>query len=188
MLGASEQIVSLLESIQIFISAKEVHLTLTKMNLSELLQAIRREFSPELNARRIKWLEPDINPEIKADRLSMIRVLRNLVDNALKYGGDALREIRVGYEESTESHIISVTDNGVGLGKDSLARIFLPFERDLSGRKIYGSGLGLAIVGEIAKQHGGEAWAESQMGKETTFFIRIPKEPAVFKSMTGTKD
>jgi len=186
--GASEQIVSLLESIQTFISAKEVPLTPNKMNLREVLQEIRREFFPELNARKIKWHEPDIDPEINADRLSLIRVLRNLVDNALKYGGDNLGEIRVGYKESGDSHIIYVTDNGVGLGKDSLARVFLPFERDLSGRKVYGSGLGLAIVGEIARQHGGEAWAESEMGAGATFFVRIPKEPHTSEAAADTRD
>jgi PAS domain S-box-containing protein len=187
MLRASEQIVSLLDSIHSFISAREAVLTPKQMKLREVLQVIKEEFSPELNARKIKWLEPESDPEIKADELSITRVLRNLLDNALKYGGEGISQIRVGYEESANSHIISVSDNGVGLGKDSLARIFRPFERDPNGREIDGSGLGLAIVEEIARQHGGEAWAESQIGRGTTFYVRILKEPGLSKATANMK-
>jgi signal transduction histidine kinase len=158
-----------------------------QMRLQEVLQIIKEEFSPELNARKIKWLEPESDPEIKADELSITRVLRNLLDNALKYGGEGISQIRVGYEESANSHIISVSDNGVGLGKESLARIFRPFERDPNGREINGSGLGLAIVEEIARQHGGEAWAESQSGRGTTFYVRILKEPGLSKATANMK-
>jgi PAS domain S-box-containing protein len=188
MLRASEQIVSLLDSIHSFISAREVLLTPKKIKLRQVLEIIKEEFSAELNARKIRWLEPESNPEIKADELSITRVLRNLLDNALKHGGEEISEIRVGYEESTNSNIISVSDNGVGLGKGSLARIFQPFERELNGRKINGSGLGLAIVEEIARQHGGEAWAESQIGKGTTFYVKISKEPDLSKAKANMKD
>jgi PAS domain S-box-containing protein len=188
MLGASEQIISLLDSIHSFISAREVLLTPKKIKLRQVLEIIKEEFSAELNARKIRWLEPESNPEIKADELSITRVLRNLLDNALKHGGEEISEIRVGYEESTNSNIISVSDNGVGLGKGSLARIFQPFERELNGRKINGSGLGLAIVEEIARQHGGEAWAESQIGKGTTFYVKISKEPDLSKAKANMKD
>jgi signal transduction histidine kinase len=187
MLGASEQIISLLDSIHSFISARVVPLTPKKIKLRQALEIIKEEFSAQLNARKIRWLEPESNPEIKADELSITRVLRNLLDNALKHGGEKISEISVGYEESKNSHIISVSDNGVGLGKESLAKIFHPFERNPNGRKIKGSGLGLAIVEEIARQHGGEAWAESQIGKGTTFYVKISKEPDLSKAKANMK-
>jgi signal transduction histidine kinase len=156
--------------------------------LSEVLQTIREEFSPELNARKIAWFEPDKDPEIYADKMSMTRVLQNLVGNALKYGGEELSQIRVGYAESADSHVISVTDNGVGLEEESLTRIFRPFERGATGKKIGGSGLGLAIVEEIARHHGGGAWVESQRGKKTTFFIKIAKDLDLSKATADRKD
>jgi len=60
--------------------------------------------------------------------LSIIRALRNLVDNALKYGGEELREINIGYKESPESHILSIKDDGAGLEEQDYHQdIFGPF-------------------------------------------------------------
>jgi signal transduction histidine kinase len=137
---------------------------------------IREEFSTQLNIRGTKWLEPDDIPEIKADRLSIIRAFRNLVDNALKYGGEALSEIGIRYKESGESHILSVKDNGIGLKeKDSDQDIFAPFIRRKTSKGIQGSGLGLTIVREIAVKHGGQVWLEPGQERGITFYVSIPK-------------
>ena len=105
-------------------------------------------------------MEPKETPEIQADRLSVLRLLRNLVDNALKYGGKDLSEIKIAYEESKEFHILSVQDDGAGIrGKES-DKVFAPFKRKGSFEGIDGVGLGLAIVKEIAEQHMGKLWAK----------------------------
>ena len=138
---------------------------------------IREEFSPQLSIREIRWSESDYIPEIEADRLSIIRALRNLVDNALKYGGEALSEIDIRYKESGESHILSIKDNGIGLKeKDSHQDIFAPFIRRKTSKGIQGSGLGLAIIREIAEKHGGDVWLELGRERGITFYISIPKK------------
>jgi signal transduction histidine kinase len=175
-LKASEQIVALVENINLFISAKETPLSIEQVKLEEILRALRDEFSAQLNSRCIRLLEPDNSPEIKADRLSVTRMLRNLIDNALKYGGDNLSEIRIAHEESEEFHIISVADDGIGVGKEESEKIFDPFQRNHLSRRIEGTGLGLAIVKEIAKQHGGKVWSEAGKGKGTIFYMAISKD------------
>jgi PAS domain S-box-containing protein len=175
-LKTAEQIAALVEQINIFISTKEAPLTIEILGLKEILQVIREEFSTQLNIRQIRWLEPDGIPGIRADRLSIIRALRNLVDNALKYGGEALSEINVGYKGSPESHILSVKDNGIGIrerGNDQ--DVFGPFIRRKTSKGIEGSGLGLTIVREIAEKHGGEVWLEPGQDRGITFYISIPK-------------
>ena len=175
-LKSAEQIASLVEQINIFISAKEVPLTIERFDLKEVLQVIREEFSTELSIREIRWSEPDHIPGINADRLSMIRVLRNLVDNALKYGGEALSEINIGYKESGESFILSIKDNGIGLKKqNSYQDIFAPFIRRKTSKGIQGSGLGLNIVREIAERHGGQIWLETGKERGITFYVSIPR-------------
>ena len=142
-----------------------------------VLQVVREEFSTQINLREIKWLEPEEIPEIKADRLSFIRAFRNLVDNALKYGGEALNEISIRYKESSESHILSIKDNGIGLmEKNHHQDIFAPFIRRQTSKGIEGSGLGLSIVREIAEKHGGEVWLEPGQERGITFYISIPKK------------
>jgi len=175
-LKTAEQIAALVEQINVFISTKEAPLTIERLALKEVLQVIREEFSSQLSIREIRWSEPDYIPEIEADRLCIIRALRNLVDNALKYGGEALSEIDIKYKGSGESHILSIKDNGIGLKEqDSDQDVFAPFIRRKTSKGIQGSGLGLTIIREIAEKHGGDVWLEPGRERGITFYISIPK-------------
>jgi len=171
----SEQIGMLVENINIFISTKELPGSVELINPKELFTVIREEFSPQVISRGISWLEPESIPMFRADRLAILRALRNIVDNALKYGGDYLREIRIDYAELPDKHILSISDDGVGIKEQSLERVFEFFNREDTSKGIVGSGLGLAIVKEIAKQCRGEVWVESEYGKGATFYISISK-------------
>ena len=175
-LKTAEQIAALAGQINVFISTKEAPLTIERLELKEVLQVIREEFSSQLSIRGIRWSEPDYIPQIKADRLCIIRALRNLVDNALKYGGEALSEINIGHEEVREYHIVSVKDNGIGIKEQGDHRdVFGPFIRRKTSKGVEGSGLGLSIVREIAEKHGGEVWLEPDRDRGIAFYIAIPK-------------
>jgi PAS domain S-box-containing protein len=175
-LKTAEQIAALVEQINVFISTKEAPLTIERLAVKEVLQVIREEFSSQLSIREIRWSEPDYIPDMVADRLCIIRALRNLVDNALKYGGEALTEIDIKYKGSGESHILSIKDNGIGLKEqDSHQDIFAPFIRRKTSKGIQGSGLGLTIIREIAEKHGGDVWLELGQERGLTFYISIPK-------------
>ena len=175
-LKTAEQIAALVEQINVFISTKEAPLTIEKLKPKEVLQMIKEEYSAQLSLREIRWLEPDNIPEIKADRLSIIRAFRNIIDNTLKYGGQTLSEINIKYRESDEFHIFSVQDNGIGL-KDRVSHedIFAPFIRSKTSNGIKGSGLGLSILREISERHGGEVWLKLGRKRGITFFISISK-------------
>lgn len=175
-LKSSEQIAALVEQINVFISTKEAPLAIEVVELKEVLQVIKEEFFPQFDKRGIRWSEPGENPEIKADRLSIIRALRNLVDNALKYGGEALSEINIGYRQSDVSHVLSVKDNGIGIKEqNSHQDIFAPFIRGKTSKGIEGSGLGLNIVREIAEKHGGQIWLEPGQERGIAFYVSIPR-------------
>jgi K+-sensing histidine kinase KdpD len=175
-LKTAEQMVSLLEKINAYIAAKEVPLHFEKVKVKELTEEIRAQFSAKLNERQIKWSEPDILPEIVSDRLSLIRVFGNFVDNALKYGGDDMLEIKVGYQENEAFHVFSFSDDGVGIKGDDKENIFELFQRHETSKGKAGSGLGLSIVKEIAQRHMGEAWVETNSEKGITFYISISKD------------
>ncbi|WP_028583114.1 PAS domain S-box protein [Desulfogranum mediterraneum] len=174
-LKSSEQIIALVEQINLYISTKEVSLFWEKVKLERVLQIIQDEFSARLSIRSIQWTVPDVLPEIQADRLALLRVFRNLVDNALKYGGDDLSEIAVNYEESPLHHIISVRDDGIGIGREDSQKIFDEFQRNDDVKGIEGSGLGLAIVKEISEQHGGRVWAQPASERGSIFYVSIAK-------------
>ena len=175
-LKTAEHIAALAEQINVFISTKEAPLNIKTLQLKEVLRMIRDEFSTQLSIREIRWLEPESLPEIKADRSSIMRALRNLVDNALKYGGDALTEINFKYKALRESHILSITDNGIGLREQNDDKdVFGPFIRKKTSKGIEGSGLGLSIVREIAEKHGGRVWLKPGLERGITFYISIPR-------------
>ncbi len=175
-LKASLHVAALIEKINVYIAAKEASLKIEKIKVKEILQILREEFSSRLAARHIEWLEPETMIEIKADKLSLLRIFRNLVDNALKYGGKDLSEIRIGYRESEAFHTFSISDNGIGIEGEDYEKIFALFQRDAKSKGVEGTGLGLAIVREIAEQHGGKVWIEPGKERGTTFHISLPKD------------
>jgi K+-sensing histidine kinase KdpD len=170
------QMVDLVENINAYITAREVPLNLEKVSVREITETIRNEFSTLMDQRGVRWSEPRVLPEIIADEMALTRVFRNFVDNALKYGGEKVVEIRVGYKEEKRFHIFSISDDGVGVRTKDKRRIFDPFERLDTSKGTPGSGLGLAIVREIAKQHQGHAWMDNGINQGTTFYISISKD------------
>jgi light-regulated signal transduction histidine kinase (bacteriophytochrome) len=110
-------------------------------------------------------------------RLCIIRIFRSIIDNTLKYGGEALTEIHIGYEKSDNFHILSVKDSGIGLRRVGSGKgIFAPFIRRETSKVIQGSRLGLKILKEIAEKHGGEVWLDPGFERGVTCYIPIQKD------------
>ncbi len=137
-----------------------------RVSIKEVVGIIRDEFSIRMAIRQITLVYPDILPEINIDRNSLIRIFRNLVDNALKYGGESLSEIKITYHLDKGSfHVFSVIDNGEGIKLKNPDKAFKRYETSSVEN---GSGLGLAIVKEIAEQHGGKAWLNKDNYRQGT--------------------
>lgn len=174
-LKASEQALALVEEINLYIKTKEMPLSFEQIDPREIIQMVRDEFDALLSMRRVRWHQPEFIPELKADRLSVLRVFRNFVDNALKYGGAELSEIRIEYETSGDFHVFSVIDDGIGIKPEHAEKIFELFQRSGSVKEVEGTGLGLAIIKEIAEKHHGKVWIDTDCEKGTTFRIAISR-------------
>ncbi len=173
---ASEELATLVERINVYISTKEAPLIIERVNLNQVFDTVRDEFAARILVRQISWAQPENLLEINVDRISILRVIRNFVDNALKYGGDELSEINIGYEESDGFHILSIKDDGIGIAEKDSRKIFSPFERSVTSIGIEGTGLGLAIAHEIANQHKGKVWTEPGTEKGLILYISISKD------------
>ncbi|MGD2103662.1 MAG: ATP-binding protein, partial [Anaerolineae bacterium] len=114
-------------------------------------------------------------PIVDADPDRIRQVLRNLLDNAVKYSPDGGLVVARGELTETEV-IVSVADQGVGISPEHLNRLFEKFFRVDSGldHHIVGSGLGLPISRTIIEAHGGRIWAESAVGQGSTFYFTLP--------------
>ncbi len=175
-IDSAGQIVDLVEKINDFISSKETAPTFENIPVKDVVRTSREEFKAQLQYRHIVWNEFSENPTIRMDRSSIVRVLRNLIENALKYGGPQLSKISIGYQNTPGYHVISVRDDGVGMKVEDSERIFRPFERKNSSAEQTGSGLGLAIVKEIANRHKGEVWMEPNRKRGVKFCFAISKD------------
>ena len=175
-LKSAERLSELVSSINKYINAKESPLHIVDISLNEVTKELKDEFAAALNERKVVLSGPAESPHIRADKLAVTRVLQNLIDNALKYGGKDLTKISVGYGQDEEFHILSVADDGVPILPEEADRLFNVFERLSSPGKAEGTGLGLTIVKEIAEKHKGKAWVESNTDRGKTFYVTISRE------------
>ncbi len=120
-------------------------------------------------------LSCDDNLKVRADSQLIEQAIINLLDNALKYSLDH-GKINVEASLNNSEIIISIKDNGLGINRRHLPRIFERFYRidNARSRKLGGTGLGLAIVKHIVQAHGGHVTVDSQPGKGSTFEIHLP--------------
>jgi len=113
-------------------------------------------------------------PVVMADELQLLRLLENLLVNALKFHGDEPPRIRVRARRSGGSWVFAVSDNGIGIEPRDQERIFAPFQRSHARPECAGEGLGLAIARRIVERHGGRIWVESTPGRGSTFYFSLP--------------
>jgi len=118
-------------------------------------------------------------PLVLGDEAALRRALRNLFDNAIKYGGDSpWLGIRARAGNGGREVLVTVEDHGLGITPEDLPRIFEPFYRGrhVSSRQIHGSGLGLSLVRRIVESHGGSVVVEKGGGGGSAFTIRLPAQ------------
>lgn len=126
------------------------------LDLGALVQGICDTVRPAADLRDIalRFNAPDAPLTVTADRLLIETVIRNLIDNAVKYsGGDSIVDVTLARDGGAA--VIAVADRGRGLGGESLDRLARRFERGRGADDVVGSGLGLSIVSEVADVYGG---------------------------------
>jgi len=114
--------------------------------------------------------------KVEVDRRAVVRALTNLIDNAVRYS-EADQQVTVSVEVLESAVAISVKDDGVGIPRAELERVFERFYRvdRARSRETGGTGLGLAIVRHVAENHGGRVLVESKPGDGSTFTIELPR-------------
>lgn len=113
--------------------------------------------------------------DVYADKSMLDAVLRNLISNALKFTHEG-GKIIVSGQKKTDATVISVEDNGVGISAKDLEKIFdkMQLFTSIGTNEEKGTGFGLKLCQEFVEKHSGKIWAESEVGKGTTFFFSLP--------------
>jgi two-component system phosphate regulon sensor histidine kinase PhoR len=154
-------------------------LQLGTVDLSNFFQEMIRDWEKKLTSKQLNMIvdvPPDLSP-IRVDRARLQEAVYNLLDNAVKYSREH-GEIRLSARQRDGEIELAVSDDGIGIAKEDLPRIFERFYRADKARspdKVSGTGLGLAIVKHIAQLHGGRVEAESELEKGTTIRVVLPR-------------
>jgi two-component system phosphate regulon sensor histidine kinase PhoR len=152
-------------------------LALSEAKLKDVMETAASLCREKADARAIVLeIECDPNAVVKADRSLFEQAIVNLVDNAIKYSGEASKVELKGWTDAQGRHCVSVRDFGAGIAKEHLPRLFERFYRvdKARSRKLGGTGLGLAIVKHIVQSHNGVVGVDSTPGKGSVFTITLP--------------
>jgi two-component system phosphate regulon sensor histidine kinase PhoR len=166
-----------------------IELHLSEVELPQLLHSVMRDWEKRFAAKQLKshLNFPASLPRLEADETRLQELIYNLLDNALKYSSPG-GTVFLRAESADKTVRISVRDEGVGISRDDLPRVFERFYRADKSRNSQqpGTGLGLSIVKHIAQLHGGSVEAESELGKGTTITIVLPATSAAKDPVTQT--
>jgi signal transduction histidine kinase len=113
-------------------------------------------------------------PTLSGDEQLLIQLFQNLISNSIKYRSKDNPTIQISVNNELNQFLFSVKDNGIGISTKHLERIFTIFQRLHTREEYEGTGIGLAIAQKIVHQHGGQIWAESELGKGTIIYFTIP--------------
>jgi two-component system phosphate regulon sensor histidine kinase PhoR len=158
---------SRIESGSITLNPEQIHLGELVAEASSLLRT-------RIESGAVTIVQDGCDLSVEADRPSLLRVVSNLLDNAIKWSPN---EGRVWVTTADEGELValSVRDEGEGIQEADLARVFERFYKADGSRSKQGIGLGLAIVKHLVRAHGGTATVESTPGHGATFTVRLPK-------------
>jgi len=160
------------------VEARQIDLKPTNFALTEVISTVTNSLVPILSPGKLSLtigIEEGL-PQVHADKERVQQVFSNLLTNSAKFtpvgGRLEIKAVRVNNRCE-----VRVIDNGIGIKKKDLERIFEPFcQLDSSPikREIAGTGLGLAIARQIIEKHGGQIWVESEYGKGSQFIFTLP--------------
>jgi two-component system phosphate regulon sensor histidine kinase PhoR len=160
------------------IESKNIAIKFETTDIKELTQQVLANFSKTIQGKghKIAIKFSEYFPKVKADPVKIEQVLINLISNAVKFTPNGGKIEIKGYCLDNQVKV-EICDNGVGIAKEHLGRIFERFYRvdKARSREMGGTGLGLSIVKHIVQAHGGVVGADSQAGKGSCFYFFLPR-------------
>jgi PAS domain S-box-containing protein len=154
------------------------------MAMSDLNEVLERSLKPlaDIIASKNAVITCDNLPTLTISPSQIEALFANLVGNALKYNSSLEPHITISATTTDDSHIFSVSDNGIGIAPEYKEQIFEIFKRLHTSNEYEGTGVGLAICSKIVDTYGGKIWVESEPGKGSTFFFSLDKELVEFQN------
>jgi two-component system phosphate regulon sensor histidine kinase PhoR len=173
----NRQVETILKASQL--EKQEVDLNLKPVHIHEIIKAVADNFALQLqekNGRAELMLNAD-NDVIEADEVHLSNLVNNLIDNAIKYSKENVPVfVKINTVSDGKNFTIRVEDNGIGMSKETIKKVFERFYRAHTGNihNVKGFGLGLSYVKTMVEAHHGHIRVESTLGKGSIFTIDFP--------------
>lgn len=157
------------------IESGAIHLEPEAVDLASAVAEAQAALAPRLEACDVRIEGPEgKTPPVEADRSATVRIVTNLLDNALKFSPDG-SAITVNVRDEDALVAVEVCDDGPGIAAQDLDRVFERFYKAEHSRADEGAGLGLAIVKHLVQAHGGTVAARNEAGRGAAMTVRLPK-------------
>jgi two-component system phosphate regulon sensor histidine kinase PhoR len=178
----NRQVETILKASQL--EKQEVELNLALVSAHTVITDVIDNFSLQLQEKggRAEVSLDATNDLIEADEVHFSNLVNNLVDNALKYSKENIPPVvKINTQNNAKYFIMRIEDNGIGMNRETVKRIFERFFRAHTGNvhNVKGFGLGLSYVKTMVEAHGGSIKADSVLGKGSVFIVEFPLKKAM---------
>ncbi len=179
-LKSSNSMQLLIDDLLAFSRVNTQKLKFVSLDFQEILKRIILQLNTSIVETNAQIHIDKMPPEVIADESMMIQIFQNLLNNAIKFRPENKNpHIEVKVKELDKYWQFTVSDNGIGIKKESQAKIFQIFEKLHSNDTFEGTGLGLTICKKIVEHHEGQIWVESEEGVGSTFYFTLSKNLSV---------
>lgn len=144
-----------------------------QVNLNAIVETVLQNLDSMIEETQAV-IESETLPTISGNPTLLTQLFQNLINNALKFRGEAAPHIEIHARRAGLMWQVSISDNGIGFDQRYADRIFVLFQRLHAQTRYTGTGIGLAICKKVVESHFGEIWVESETGVGTTFTFTLP--------------
>jgi signal transduction histidine kinase len=142
------------------------------VDINDILIEVMKDLSMAIEENKVE-IKFDKLPVVFGDKVLLGQLFFNLIGNAIKFKGKDPIKINITGEKRGDEYLFCVKDNGIGIQKEYLEKIFVIFQRLHTKDKYPGTGIGLAICKKIVERHGGRIWVESKLNEGSSFYFTI---------------
>ncbi|MEI6499520.1 MAG: ATP-binding protein, partial [Armatimonadota bacterium] len=163
-------------------SGRGIDIIVSEVRLHDLATQVTRSQQTYTDRHKVYTTIPEDFPTIQADSDKITQILDNLIGNAVKYSPEG-GNVVVSAEDEGPTIRLDISDDGLGIPEHHRDKIFQRFhmvDDDVDHKAVKGTGIGLYLVKHLANAHSGDVWlSRSEVGKGSTFSVRLPKQPKV---------
>jgi len=182
----ASRMAKLIDSLLDFSRLGSAPLDMKEVNLDTVLNEVAEDLKLFLIDHGVELRRPVRLPVVTGNAIRLGELLQNLITNAAKFNDKLEKWVEVGCDNTKETPVFSVRDNGIGIPQQHQKSVFSIFKR-LHAQDKYGggTGAGLTVAKKIVERHGGRIWMESTPGEGTTFFFTLAAELPVDSNANG---